>query len=286
MKNSLKYINDLGFIGAVQYYGSVVAWHLSPNFRQNSNRIKAMPLLKRMTFVLYDGVRQIVDSAAHVLDVAVNGRNEISLDMLTEYTIRLVRADLISKDSVVYAFGVAGHIETEEQIAKAHGARIYMFDPTPPALLFIESRPIDPLLIFDPIGVWTVTGPMKFYYDRRETVRNLSVTNMYHTDTYIEANCYTLEDIMKKYNHTHLDVLKMDIEGSALPVLIQMFEKTSIRPRQILGSLEKPLFVFDASISEVAGVIMRKAKLFSLLRENGYKVITHHAAEYTAIRNV
>jgi FkbM family methyltransferase len=279
-----KRIQERGLSGALSYYFEALAWRVSPNYKQNPKKYRAMSLGKRIALIARDSLLSLADFFAQTIDRFMNARAELSPSSLQEFEIRLVDASLLSADSVIYAFGVARHIETEELLAERLGATVYLFDPTPPALEFMEKRTPNPHLVFDPIGVWISSGPIKFFMDRRATAKNLSVVNMYHTDEYVEALCLTLPDIMSRHHHDRIDVLKMDIEGSALPVLIHMFEQTNLRPTQIVGALERPLIVFGTSLKETFTYIRDKAKLMRLLRKEGYRVVTHHAAEFTAIR--
>lgn len=281
----LRRIKETGLGASMRFYGKYLAIRMSKNYRQNPARFAHFSSVALAGYLVFDYGRLLLDHVAHALDQALAGRNQIPREELEEFEIRLLKRELISKNAIVYAFGVSGHIETEELLAERIGCKVYLFDPTPPAVNFIKSRPANPLLPFEAIGVWTKSGPIRFYTDRRPTVKNFSVVNMYHTDEYIDAPCYTLADIMQMHGHSHLDILKMDIEGSALPVLLHMLKETDLRPRQIVGSLEKPHFSFGATPLEIWRVIRNKRRLFRALNKEGYRVITHHAAEFTAVRD-
>jgi FkbM family methyltransferase len=266
------------------FYGKSYAWLMSPNFRQHQARFAHYTPVGFTLFVLGDYMLVLVDRCMGWLEDVLVGQRDIPLTSLAEFTHRFIRADWITKDSVVYAFGVARHIETEEQWAAQLGCTVYLFDPTPPAIEFMAAHAPDPKLIFDPIGVWTETTTLRFYNDNRDRVKNLSVLNYYHGSSYVEGQCLTLSDIMKKYDHNHIDLLKMDIEGAALPILIHMLESTEVRPKQIVGALERPYIPYGSSVLDAWRVIRQKGKLFTLLRAAGYHVTTHNVAEFTAIR--
>lgn len=277
-------IRSQGLSLSIQQYEDAIGQRVSLNYRQDPKRFKAMPRLKRWWLFTVDFVRSIGDRLAKATDHVLNDHRDIARNELEEFDVRLVDPNHMSTSSIVYAFGVARHIETEEMLAQRFGCIVHMFDPTPPALEFMAARTPDPKLVFDPIGVWTESGPVRFYTDRRPTVKNLSVVNMYHTDSYIEAPCFTLFDIMKRYGHNRIDVLKMDIEGSALPVVLHMITETDIRPNQIVCSLERPHFVFNASLKEVASYLAKKRKLFTALKTAGYRILTYHVGDFTAVR--
>lgn len=284
ISNVFKRLSADGFQKTVAFYGKAYAWRMSPNFRQNQRRFDGMSKFTFSAFVLFDYLRLKFDHLIGWVEHMLIGQDEIPMSQLTEYVLRRIRRDLLNDKSVVYAFGVSRHIETEDEWVEKIGCTVHLFDPTEPAIEYMAKRPNNPLLPFDPVGVWTVSGPLRFYKDKREWLKNLSVVNLYHTTEFVEAPCLTLTDIMKKYGHDHIDMLKMDIEGSALPVLLHMLEKTDIRPTQIVGSLERPHVTYGATLGEVYRVVRDKGRLFSLLHKAGYKIITHHSAEFTAIR--
>lgn len=284
IKKFIKRLKENGWRKTSLYYGKIFAWKMSPNYRQNPSRFKFWHSAALVAFLLYDYIRLILDRVISFADRILVGRKELDESSLEEFEIRLLRRDLLNKDSIIYAFGVSRHIETEEKLAERIDCKVYLFDPTPPAIEFMQSRAPDPKLIFSPIGIWVKNGPIKFYVDRHKLMRNFSVVNIYGTADYLEAECYTLPDIMKMNGHPHLDVLKMDIEGSALPVLLHMLEHTNIRPVQIVGALERPHIFYNGSTIEIIRVMARKAKLFRMLSKEGYRIITHHAAEFTAVR--
>ncbi|RYF85668.1 MAG: FkbM family methyltransferase [Chitinophagaceae bacterium] len=46
--------------------------------------------------------------------------------------------------------------------------------------------------------------------------------NIQHTDHYFEATVDRLSSIMKEQNHSHIDILKLDIEGAEFEVIDTM----------------------------------------------------------------
>lgn len=205
---------------------------------------------------------------------------------LADYGSYMVDASLVNADSIVYSFGVGGNIYFDDAISEAKGCHVYMFDPTPPALNFLKTKALSPLLTFDPVGVWTETGSFKFYTDGKaetEQKRNFSVTNFFQVGTYIEASCMTLPDIMKKYGHDRIDLLKMDIEGAAIDVLSGML-KQGIYPAQVVGEIEIPKLRYHAGPFAIIQGIRQKAALLRALENSGYTLSTYGKAEFTAVR--
>src|SRR5262249_4455353 len=82
--------------------------------------------------------------------------------------------------------------------------------------------------------------PLRFYVknEKMDLRQCLSATNLFATERYFEANGFSLETIMRQLGHDRIDILKLDIEGAALPVLKHLV-KSTVRPRQIVFEIEK-----------------------------------------------
>ena len=171
----------------------------------------------------------------------------------------------LSAKSVVYSFGVGTSIDFDLALAESVGCTVHCFDPTPRSIAFMQQYKSHPCITFIPKGVWTQDGTQTFFgnTDGGEAT-NASITNLYNKGNSFSADCRTLESFMRDFGHDRIDVLKMDIEGSALPVLERMLEG-NIRPRQIAVELEReqPLVPW----------LRRVTRLFTALRAAGYRVI-------------
>ncbi len=151
-----------------------------------------------------------------------------------------IDGSILNKDSVVYSCGVGKNIRFDKAIHEQFGCDVNMFDPTSIAVEFMKTVTDRPCLRFHPWGIWTEDATMKFYFKDGSlgSLQNLSVTNLEQTDNYCELDCYTLTTIMKKLGHDRIDVLKMDIEGAALPILQHLLQG-EIRPGQMVFEVEK-----------------------------------------------
>jgi FkbM family methyltransferase len=176
-----------------------------------------------------------------------------------------VDANQVSPNDVVYSCGVGSNILFDEAIHQTFGCEVYMFDPTPIAIQYMDSYRC-PALKFYPWGIWTEDRTMRFYYkfEQCDELQNLSVTNLLGTSKSLEFECYRLPTIMSKLSHDRIDILKMDIEGAAMPVLEDLLE-SPLRPKQLLFELEKgqtPLRSFHK----------RMNNLLNRLRADNYKL--------------
>jgi hypothetical protein len=74
-----------------------------------------------------------------------------------------------------------------------------------------------------------------------------------------------------------IDILKLDIEGSALEVLVSMFLE-DIYPIQILLEIDEIHFPSFRSK-------FRAFKLFRILKKNGYIIVNQDSCDFTFVRN-
>jgi FkbM family methyltransferase len=183
-------------------------------------------------------------------------------------------ASLLSPESIVYSFGVGGNIEFDIDLTAQSSCAVYLFDPTPRSIRFMEQYRENPLLQFRPWGVWTSDGLQRFFSSLTLAVntcgnvfqdfRSGSIENALDVSTWFEGECHTLPTIMNKLGHDRIDLLKMDIEGAALDVLEHLLD-SEIRPKQLVVEFEAPRIS-----SRVKPFFWRLEKMIKRLRHDGY----------------
>ena len=135
-------------------------YKLNPEIRKKQRGI-IFPL-----FILYDALRGCSDYVLKRLGLFITSHAEVSVPLVELALYRIYVEDL-SKKSVVYSFGVSSNITFDQALTEECDCKIYLFDPTPPALDFIKSRRLgNSNLIFKPLGVWIETTMKRFYTDR------------------------------------------------------------------------------------------------------------------------
>ncbi len=142
--------------------------------------------------------------------------------------------------SLIYSFGILNDVGFELDISKKIGCVVNMFDPTPLSIEYIKDNYAHyDKFNYKPIGLWKEDKVLSFYTANlggsASAVLDIASANRF------DAPCYTLGSIMKLLGHNGkvIDVLKMDIEGAALPAMIQFFNE-DIFPTQIIAEFERP----------------------------------------------
>jgi FkbM family methyltransferase len=123
----------------------------------------------------------------------------------------------LSKDSVVYSFGVGNDISWDLEMIKRFGCTVYAFDPDPDAIAYLHTIEVPKEFVFSPVGLATHDGFQRFYDPLKQW--RVSRSTLKKGPRYTELPVKRLQTIMKELGHGSIDVLKMDIEGSEFSVI-------------------------------------------------------------------
>lgn len=186
----------------------------------------------------------------------------------TEYGGWNICPNPITKESIIYSFGVGEDVSFDLSIIKKYGVNVYAFDPTPKSIAWVKSQKLPKEFHFFPYGIAHYDGIAKFYPP--ENSKHVSYTILSRSNTAnnnpIEVQVYRLKTILDMVGHKKIDILKMNIEGAEYTViddiissnieiyqiLVQFhhdFEKIKVtKTKKAIESLNKKGFiVFDVS---------------------------------------
>lgn len=169
---------------------------------------------------------------------------------------------------LVYSFGIGENISFSQELSNKYSqAEIYAFDPTPKAITFMKEYDKQklPHFMFYEFGLGDMDGLQKFYLPKDKDCVSGSAQCNYsvNENDYIQVPMYTLKKILDLLGHTHIDLLKMDIEGSEFTVLPQVL-KSQIPIEQICVELHDRLMEDGAE---------KRRMLLELLYKNDYTLI-------------
>lgn len=225
----------------------------------------------------------------------------------TNYGCFILPTDInLNKDSIIYSFGVGEDISFDVSLSKHTDSKIHLFDPTPRAIEHVQfiknafetkTKPSydkrygggdinyinmlfeniispDKLLIFD-YGAYNEDTSLKFYEPINKEHVSCSLISKNKSNDYYIVRVKKIKTIMNELNHSHIDLLKLDIEGVECKVLLDMLND-NIFPKYIcveFDSIQQGL--------ENNEVI---SKCINLLLEKGYTIYNNHNYEITFIR--
>ena len=124
---------------------------------------------------------------------------------------------------IIYSFGVGEDLTFSEAAIKRLQCEVYAFDPTPKAINYVKKHCIyaNPGFHFFEYGISDKDAERTFYLPRN--TQFVSGSLKYNTELsnegMINVKVRTLKTIMDELGHTHIDVLKLDIEGEEFSVI-------------------------------------------------------------------
>jgi len=215
----------------------------------------------------------------------------------------------IDKNLQIISAGVGEDISFDIEFLNRFKAVIILVDPTPVAIQHFEMikdriglDSIDQYspnsrqsansynlikvtkdnLILVPQALWKDQSLLHFHLppdDSRDSSGSInSIHNFYRaSEKQITVQTTTVLKICEENDFNEIDILKLDIEGSALEVLVSMFFE-DIYPIQILLEIDEIHFPSFRSK-------YRAFKLFKILKKNRYIIVNQDSCDFTFVRN-
>jgi len=160
-----------------------------------------------------------------------------------EYGGFYVCPKLLNSDSIVYSFGIGEDISFDSAIINKHNCQVFGFDPTPKSIKWVESEPRSEQFQFYKYGISEQNGFTDFYLPKNKEHVSGSAITQKNVDLMrkVTVEMKSLTAITEMLGHQHIDVLKMDIEGSEYGV-IENILNTKVAINQILIEFHDRLF--------------------------------------------
>lgn len=146
---------------------------------------------------------------------------------------------LIRLGGIAYCAGVGNDITFDLALVDRYGFEVWAFDPTPGVIEAVREWKTPSNWHFEPVGLWERNDRIRFYIPTAPGLGSVSATNAQGTEKFLEAPVESLEAIMARLGHVHIDLLKMDIEGAEGPVLNAMIA-ARIKPKVLCVEFDQP----------------------------------------------
>jgi len=179
-----------------------------------------------------------------------------------------INPDLLSADSIIYSFGIGKDISFDLKCINRHHCQVFGFDPTPKSIEYIRAKKISSHFRFFDFGIAAYkTEHIDFFLpaNPRGVSGSLVMNQAVDENRAIRVLVKSFKDITAELGHRHIDVLKMDIEGSEYEVLEAILE-AGIRVDQILVEFHDRFFESGPLKSEA---IVKK------MNSKGFEIFAH-----------
>lgn len=161
--------------------------------------------------------------------------------------------------AIAYCGGVGMDATFDFALADELGLEVHSFDPTPSSIAYME-RENRGRVNFHTWGMLDRDATIRFHAPLDASHANWFVDNLHGTSDYFEAECFTIKTIMAKLGHDHIDLLKIDIEGSWGQVLQSMLQD-GIHPKLLCVEFDSP------------APLPRVRKSVQALKQAGYSLV-------------
>jgi len=188
----------------------------------------------------------------------------------TEYGGYFICPDNISKESIVYSFGVGEDISFDKEMIRQFGCTVCAFDPTPKSIEWLNKQDLPQNFIFFNYGLAQYDGVIKFYPP--DNTDHISHTIVYKETTKnkaIEVEVRKLTTLLKLSEHRKIDILKLDIEGAEYEVIEDIINSDI--------EIEQILIEFHHRFPNLGKIKTKEA--VKKLNERGYKIFAFATIE-------
>lgn len=149
----------------------------------------------------------------------------------------------LNAQSIVYSFGIGKDISFDKAMIDQHQCQVFGFDPTPNSINWVMETSTPELFQFFPYGLGNKDSVEQFFLPKNPNEISGSMVDQSNvsTNNTIPVEIKTLKTLSSNLNHTCIDVLKMDIEGSEYDVIDSIIN-SPLTIRQLLIEFHDRLF--------------------------------------------
>ena len=198
----------------------------------------------------------------------------------------------LDENSIIYSGGVGEDMSFDLILNDKFKCNIILIDPTNKAIKHFEEvknyfknnemftgniqndyydnikslKPDMSKFCYENIGLWDRKDQLKFFFQNNPNHVSQSVIANMFGNNYNIVEVYTIKSIMNKYNHSKIDLLKLDIEGAEVQVLENML-CDEIYPKYLCIEFDLKLKCKD--VNNTTNTIVKK------LLNVGYKMLVN-----------
>ncbi len=208
----------------------------------------------------------------------------------------------LNDESIVYSAGVGEDISFDILLQTKYNSNIFLIDPTKRSVthydeckkfyntgswsfsgdiqkdyknIIFNLTPNFDKLFYINKGLWKKKDTLKFYKQNNQQYVSQSLMDNMFGNNYDEVPVDSIKNIMLENSHSHIDLLKIDIEGAENIVLNQMLDD-NIYPTYLCIEFDLLMKNKDTNNST--------KKIIKRLFDNGYKLLANDNLNITFVR--
>ena len=186
-----------------------------------------------------------------------------------------IDASYLSSDSVVYSAGVGNDVSFEEDLCKEFGCNVFLFDPSETGIKTMKNLVKNEKLLFFPVGLAQFDGISLFALPKIQEEGSYTYLQSNENVETCQFPVRAVSSLAKQFNHSSLDLLKLDIEGFEYEVLHDVLN-SEIEIKQICVEFHH----FFEGIPKA-----KTRELINLMKSHGYRIIHKRRLDYTFIKH-
>lgn len=178
-------------------------------------------------------------------DIGIQPNPILPLERIgTPYGGWIIPKGIITQQSVCYLVGAGEDISFDLGLAHLYGCAVHIFDPTPRSIAHVQQvkdsilkqekmpcgtspdgyylpYPVElaERLHFHSFGIWDTDGHLQFYSPENQGHVSHSLVNLQKSEKSIEVPVHSLPWVLDHLGHTHIDLLKLDVEGAEYQII-------------------------------------------------------------------
>ena len=155
----------------------------------------------------------------------------------------IIPALMEGQKTIVYSVGVGANITWDKALLENYDCEVWGFDPTPKTIGWARKQEFPKGFHFVPVGLAATDGQIQFAAPKVET--HISFAPLEDgQDGAVSCKVSRLATLMREQGHTHIDVLKMDIEGGEYGVIEDILD-SDIRPTQLMAEFHHDMYDYQ-----------------------------------------
>jgi FkbM family methyltransferase len=191
-----------------------------------------------------------------------------SIYLGTEYGGWSVIPELVPQNACVFSIGIGQDISFDLAMIARFGADVYGFDPTPVSMRWIQQQKLPSKFHFVPVGLADFDGVADFGLNRPDWESYSVLLPMNKSVDRAQCRVATIRTLAQEVNVKHIDILKIDIEGSEYKAVPDVLRS---------GFIFSQLLIELHYAADVPSQLAEARALLHLVEASGYRLFRRSA---------